>query len=123
MKTSGKILSLLLVAALVLALLAGCSAQNSDYSDQSSSNAGDSADTGSEAGSGKDFDTSKEIGVISREDAPGLPPPWLRRHSMRRRKKTARDRASYLPARTLKVQRARQAQGLKSYPPALRTAA
>ena len=88
MKTSGKILSLLLVAALVLALLAGCSAQNSDYSDQSSSNARDSADTGSEAGSGKDFDTSKEIGVISREDAPGLPPLWLRRHSMRRRKKT-----------------------------------
>ena len=71
MKTSGKILSLLLVAALVLALLAGCSAQNSDYSDQSSSNAGDSADTGSEAGSGKDFDTSKEIGVISREDGSG----------------------------------------------------
>lgn len=71
MKTSGRILSLLLVAALVLALLAGCSAQNSDYSDQSSSNAGDSADTSSEAGSGKDFDTSKEIGVISREDGSG----------------------------------------------------
>ena len=70
MKHAKKILSLVLAAALVMALLAGCGSTNTDSADK---NAAGSAEP--ETGGGKDaksdFDTSKAIGVTSREDGSG----------------------------------------------------
>ena len=77
MKTTKKILSLLLVLALVLATLAGCSSTNDDSGYAGDDNADNSAENdegNKDENSGStdgDFDASQAIGVISREDGSG----------------------------------------------------
>lgn len=63
-----KVFSALLAAVLAVGLMAGCS-QNSSSTSNSGSSSGNSSSTSSSAGS--NFDTSKEITVISREASSG----------------------------------------------------
>ncbi len=65
-----KIVSIVLAMSLILAMFAGCAAGSEDeYGSDSSASAGASTSGSTEPGS--DFDTSKEIAVVSREEGSG----------------------------------------------------